>query len=178
LNLNFDMIGSPNFQRGVFNASSGQTDFPTVVNGSSVIQELFEAYFTKENINYTLIPFNGRSDYGSFISARIPAGGLATGAEVKKTPEGRVQFGGFANTAFDPCYHQSCDTLDNINVPALRDMASAAAYVLQQLAQDEELVDRIALSNNRTQVESILNANAPQFYAGSYEHSWHDLVNI
>jgi len=57
-------------------------------------------------------------------------------------------------------------------------MASAAAYVLQQLAQDEELVDRIALSNNRTQVERILNANAPQFYAGSYEHSWHDLVNI
>lgn len=44
-------------------------------------------------------------------------------------------FGGLDNTPFDPCYHQSCDTVDNINYVALEKTSSGAAYVIYTLSQ-------------------------------------------
>lgn len=98
LNLNFDMLGSPNFMRGIHNGSSGPED---VRHGSALIQELFEGYFQSQNLPFMLTAFDGRSDYAAFIANGIPAGGLFTGAEVIKTIEERKIFGGLANTAYD-----------------------------------------------------------------------------
>lgn len=126
LNLNFDMLGSPNFMRGIHNGSSGPED---VRNGSALIQELFEGYFQSQDLAYMLTEFDGRSDYAAFIANGIPAGGLFTGAEVVKTMEQRKIFGGLANTAFDPCYHQACDTIDNINTEVLDEMSQCVAEV-------------------------------------------------
>jgi len=98
LNLNFDMLGSPNFMRGIYNGSSGPED---VRHGSALIQKLFEGHFRSENLPFMLTAFDGRSDYAAFISNGIPAGGLFTGAEVLKTKEQRKIFGGLANTAYD-----------------------------------------------------------------------------
>lgn len=61
------------------------------------------------------VPFDGRSDYDGFIRHGIPAGGIATGAEGVKTKEEAVMFGGRAGAWFDPCYHQLCDDLSNLN---------------------------------------------------------------
>jgi len=140
LNLNFDMIGSPNFIRGIYNASSGQSNIRA---GSQIIQGLFETYFQNNNINYTLTAFNGRSDYGPFIERGIPAGGLATGAEEIKTMATRDTFGGVCNTQLDPCYHQPCDSYDNVNVGVLNDMSSSAAIVVERLALDTALIETI-----------------------------------
>jgi Zn-dependent M28 family amino/carboxypeptidase len=79
--------------------------------------------------------FTGRSDYGPFIEEGIdiPAGGLFTGAEVVKTVQDQKDAGGVANVAYDPCYHQACDDINNINTEALQQMGDAAAYVLERL---------------------------------------------
>jgi len=135
LYLNFDMQASPNYEIGVLNG----TNYPTAPNGSYVLMRMFEIHFTSEDLNYVLVPFNGRSDYGPFIAVGIPSGGLAAGAEGTKSTSERTLFGGLANTAYDPCYHQSCDTVANINQGGYIDFARAAADVLQQLAMQQNL---------------------------------------
>ena len=75
-----------------------------------------------------------------FCRFRVPAGGLFTGAEGIKTPEERGAFGGLANAQYDPCYHRSCDTLANVDTGVLGEMAAVAAYVLQGLAMQEDLL--------------------------------------
>jgi len=136
LNINIDMIGSPNYFRGVYNGSSGSDD---IRNGSTAVQGLFEGYFVDSEVPYDLTGFDGRSDYGPFIANGIPAGGLFTGAEVVKTPDMRKKYKGIANAAYDTCYHQACDTIDNINVDVLKEMAGAVAYALDFLAPMPDL---------------------------------------
>jgi len=134
VNLNFDMIGSPNFFRGVYNGSSDP-----VGNGSAVVQQLFDAYYTSQNTGTEPTEFSGRSDYGPFLEVGIPAGGLFTGAEVVKTMHQRSVYGGLAGASYDPCYHQACDNVDNINQDVLIDMARGAANVLETLATQDDL---------------------------------------
>jgi len=134
VNLNFDMIGSPNFIRGVYNGSSD-----TKTKGSAVVQDLFNAFYAKEGKPVVPTEFTGRSDYGPFLAAGIPAGGLFTGAEEVKSIELRRTFGGLAGASYDPCYHQACDTIDNINQDVVTDMSRGAAHVLQSLSTAEDL---------------------------------------
>merc|ERR1712083_493687 len=133
MNLNFDMIASPNYFYGLYWGSSAID--PLIRNGSTRIQNVFEEYFDMRNVIYELTEFTGRSDYGPFLDYGIPAGGLFTGAEVIKTWEQRDKFGGMADLAYDPCYHQACDTVANINWEALNVMAKTAAYVTEKFAR-------------------------------------------
>jgi Zn-dependent M28 family amino/carboxypeptidase len=71
---------------------------------------------------------DGRSDYGPFITAGIPSGGLFSGAEPIKTAEEAQIFGGVAGEAFDRCYHKACDTVSNVNTIGLDQMADGAAH--------------------------------------------------
>jgi Zn-dependent M28 family amino/carboxypeptidase len=84
LNLNFDMVGSPNFVRFVYDGdgSAFGTDGPS---GSGAIEDVFVDYFTSQGLATDPTEFDGRSDYDAFINAGIPAGGLFTGAEGIKT---------------------------------------------------------------------------------------------
>eukprot|EP01127_Copromyxa_protea_P005812 TRINITY_DN15665_c0_g1_i1.p1 TRINITY_DN15665_c0_g1~~TRINITY_DN15665_c0_g1_i1.p1 ORF type:complete len:482 (-),score=100.77 TRINITY_DN15665_c0_g1_i1:32-1477(-) len=145
LNLNFDMTASPNYEFGVYDGSSGPSP---VRDGSWAIQKVFESIFTKEKTPYTLAAFTGRSDYGPFIEEGIPAGGLATGAEVVKDMEGRSKFGGLANTPFDPCYHLVCDTVENISEVAISANLHIAAQALQTLSTDASLIRKIHKSSS------------------------------
>jgi len=51
---------------------------------------------------------------------------------------------GFANAQYDTCYHQSCDTVDNINTAVLSDIAKTAAYAVQTLTTMPNLQDFLA----------------------------------
>jgi Zn-dependent M28 family amino/carboxypeptidase len=86
--------------------------------------------------------FDGRSDYGPFIAAGVPAGGLFTGAEGIKTPEQAEVFGGTAGEQYDPCYHLGCDDLGNLSTRALDQMSDAAAHATITLAQRRSIPDR------------------------------------
>ena len=71
--------------------------------------------------------FDGRSDYKPFQDNGVAAGGLFSGAEVAKTAAQAAKWGGTAGVAFDPCYHQACDDIDNLDLAGLRDRSPTAA---------------------------------------------------
>ncbi|MFI7375912.1 M28 family peptidase [Actinoplanes sp. NPDC049668] len=124
LYLNFDMIGSPNYTFGVYDgdnsANEGAGPGPA---GSAQIEAVLQAYFASQRQATAASDFTGRSDYGPFIATGIPAGGLFTGAEVEKTEADVALWGGIAGQAYDPCYHDPCDSL----TPE-RNGADAAVY--------------------------------------------------
>ena len=101
--------------------------------GSAQIEQTLAAYFTSIGVPTRGTDFDGRSDYGPFIANGIPAGGIFTGAEGRKTAA-QVQLWGGTATTFDPCYHASCDTITNINDTALDRNSDAIAYTVWNLA--------------------------------------------
>ncbi|MEU6728147.1 M28 family metallopeptidase [Nonomuraea wenchangensis] len=135
LYLNFDMIASPNYTFGIYDGD-GDAFGTSGPPGSDVIEEDFEKFFAGRGLPYTATAFTGRSDYGAFIAAGIPAGGLFTGAEVLKTAEEAAIFGGTAGAPLDPCYHSVCDTIANINDKALDVNSDAIATLTARYAFD------------------------------------------
>ena len=135
LYLNFDMVGSPNHVFFIYDGDdSDVVGAPAGPPGSAEIEKTFERYFESQGVPYKGTDFSGRSDYGPFIATGIPSGGLFTGAEGIKTAEEAAIWGGTANVAYDPCYHQACDTFDNNNDHALGVNADAVAYATLQYA--------------------------------------------
>jgi Zn-dependent M28 family amino/carboxypeptidase len=138
LYLNFDMVGSPNYVRFVYDGDNsaypvgpGAAEGPT---GSGQIEALFHNYFRSQDLASDETPFSGRSDYGPFIAEGIPAGGLFTGAEGLKTAAQAAVYGGEAGVAYDHCYHQGCDTQDNVNMDAIDEMSDAMAHAVYTYA--------------------------------------------
>lgn len=127
VNLNFDMTGSPNAVRFVYDGD-GDALGTSGPNGSGVVEGVFLDYFTEQGLPVEATDFDGRSDYFGFIENGIPAGGLFTGAEGIKSAEQAAIFGGTAGEPYDPCYHAACDDLDNIDPVVLDQMADAIAH--------------------------------------------------
>jgi len=127
LNLNFDMVASPNFVRFVYDGDGSDSDEAGPA-GSDRIEAAFVRWFERQGLETEPTAFDGRSDYGPFIYAGIPAGGLFTGAEGLKTAEEALVYGGTAGEPYDPCYHEACDDRDNINDEVLDQMADAIAH--------------------------------------------------
>ena len=140
LNLNFDMIGSPNFVRFVYDGDGSATPLAGP-NGSKNIESVFLGYFADQGLETEPTAFDGRSDYGPFIAVGIPAGGLFTGAEGIKTPEEAAIYGGTAGDQYDPCYHLACDTFDNISLEALDQNSDAAAHATMTFAMTTSSVN-------------------------------------
>jgi Zn-dependent M28 family amino/carboxypeptidase len=109
--------------------------------GSAQIEKTFEAYFTLRGLPFKGTDFSGRSDYGAFIANGVPSGGLFTGAEGIKTPEEAAIWGGTAGQAYDPCYHQACDTYANNNDTALAENSDAVAYATLSYAMSTNLIN-------------------------------------
>jgi Zn-dependent M28 family amino/carboxypeptidase len=170
LYLNFDMIGSPNYSRFVYDGDNSAfpvgTGSAAGPEGSGQIEDMFHDYFKSVGLASAETPFSGRSDYGPFIAAGvdIPSGGLFTGAEGVKTEEQVAAFGGRAGVAYDPCYHQACDALvqdfgadqakaavyadlaslykleGNVNLQAIDEMSDAVAHAVLTYAFDTSTV--------------------------------------
>ena len=140
LYLNFDMVGSPNFVRFIYDGNNSK--FPVGADaeegpaGSGAIEKVFRKYFKSQDLASAQTPFNGRSDYGPFIALGIPAGGLFTGAEGVKTEGEAARFGGTAGLAYDECYHKACDSLGNVNRQAISEMSDATAHTIIRFAMD------------------------------------------
>jgi Zn-dependent M28 family amino/carboxypeptidase len=132
-NLNFDMLGSPNYVRFVYDGDGSDTP-DAGPPGSDAIEDIFTNYFDSKGLASEPTAFDGRSDYGPFIAVGIPAGGLFSGAEGIKTAEEAATYGGTAGVAYDKCYHQACDTINNLNSKALSELGDAAAHATLTLA--------------------------------------------
>ena len=138
-NLNFDMLGSPNLVRFVYDGDGSAFPDSTAPRptGSDEIERIFEEYFAGQELPSAPTEFSGRSDYSAFILNDIPAGGLFSGAEGIKTEEEAALFGGTAGEAYDPCYHQKCDDLGNINRRGLDQMSDAVAHAVLTFARTD-----------------------------------------
>ena len=148
INLNFDMAGSPNFIFGIYDAKTAPSETPqSAIPGSRKVTELYRDWFIGQNLPWDYRDFNGRSDYGPFLAAGIAAGGVATGSNAVKTAAQREKYrqfvgesnAGFAGAILDPCYHQACDTLTNIQQFGFEKLVQAAAYGLEFLGQHQNL---------------------------------------
>ncbi|MET3769498.1 Zn-dependent M28 family amino/carboxypeptidase [Marisediminicola sp. UYEF4] len=140
VNLNFDMVGSPNYIRSVYDGD-GSAFGATGPNGSSLVEKVFLDYFASQGLTTVPSEFDGRSDYFAFINNGIPAGGLFTGAEGVKTAEEAALFGGTAGAAYDPCYHAACDDINNINPVVLEQMADAIAHSTLTFAETTSAIN-------------------------------------
>ena len=141
--LNFDMVGSPNFVRFVYDGDLSDSVPPPsgAPEGSAAIEEIFVDWFDSRRLASEPTEFSGRSDYGPFIEAGIPAGGLFTGAEGIKTDAQAEIYGGTAGEQYDPCYHLGCDDINNLSLEALDQMSDAAAHATITLAQSTQAVN-------------------------------------
>jgi aminopeptidase S len=127
LYLNFDMIASPNPGYFVYD------DNPA---GNGARDDLV-AYFTGKNIQTEFIDVQGRSDHAAFRSLGIPTAGTFSGAEDTKTSAQASKWGGTAGSAFDPCYHRSCDTIDNLDLTSLDRQIDAIGHMIWNYAQKD-----------------------------------------
>lgn len=143
LYLNYDMIASPNYVRFVYDGS-GDAFGLAGPEGSAEIETLYEDFYAHLGLASEPTQISFRSDYAAFFDAGIPFGGLFTGAEVIKTPEQEAIYGGTAGIAYDPCYHQACDTLDNINWEVFDVNVDAVAFTALTYAFSTESVNGVA----------------------------------
>ena len=158
VNLNFDMVGSPNFVRYVYDGD-GSAFGEKGPNGSAMVEKVFLDYFKSQNLPVAPTAFDGRSDYFGFINNGIPAGGLFTGAEDPKTAEEAAIFGGTAGAPLDPCYHAACDTTANVNQTVLEQMADAIAHTALTFGMTTSAVNGTTKGNGSGNVDLEYKAN-------------------
>lgn len=169
--LNFDMVASPNYVRFVYDGDGSAFGIRGPA-GSHNVERVFTEFFASQGLESEPTAFDGRSDYDAFINVGIPAGGLFTGAEGIKTAEEAAIYGGVAGAAYDPCYHQACDSLTpvadgadadlyaqldaaydlvgNINMEALEEMADAIAHATLEFAMTKSAVGGTGRASSQT----------------------------
>jgi len=148
VNINLDMLGSPNFIFGIYDGNTAPGSTPAAARpGSNQMTAIFRGWFDDNQLPWDYTRFDGRSDYGPFLAAGVVAGGLFSGADGLKTAEQRNRYnamlgsglGGTAGIRQDICYHQACDKLTNINEFALDKMVKATAHAIETLGRQSDL---------------------------------------
>lgn len=115
--LDYDMLSSANYIRGVYDGDGDDTEDGSEASespDSGKVEAVFEDWFRAQGQPVVKGPFDGRSDYVGFTLRGIPSGGIYAGAEGVKTAEEEAIFGGAAGSWYDPCYHQICDNLSTV----------------------------------------------------------------
>jgi Zn-dependent M28 family amino/carboxypeptidase len=171
LYLNFDMIASPNAGYFVYDGddSDGTGAGPGPVGSGQLEKTLVDYLVGTEKVFTGGTDFDGRSDYGPFIAAGIPSSGVFTGAEAPKGDLAAALWGGTAGVAYDKCYHQACDNLQNINRLALERNSHAIAYATGLYATSTEDVNGVPPRDARAEAMafsafSIESADAPPYH--------------
>ncbi|CAF3116682.1 unnamed protein product [Rotaria sp. Silwood2] len=163
INLNYDMLGSPNYIFGIYDGRTANSNTPPqALPGSNKMTALYRDWFNQQKLPWTNTDFSGRSDYGPFLAEGIVAGGLFSGADGMKSLEERNYYdqllgqgmGGIAGAIHDPCYHRACDSIQNINVFAFEKMVQAAAYVLEYLGRQDDLKQWLYPNQTTTRLDS------------------------
>jgi Zn-dependent M28 family amino/carboxypeptidase len=129
LYINLDMVGSTNFVRYVQNSNEAAEGLVAVARRELVADFRDRNHAVEERSG-------GRygSDDAAFSQKGVPTVGLYTGAGGAKSEAQAGMFGGTAGRPFDACYHQACDTVDNIDREVLEQNAHALVRALRAIA--------------------------------------------
>ncbi len=155
LYLNFDMIGSPNFVRFVLDGDGSEFGL-TGPPGSEDIEARFAGFYAARGLASKGSPIDFRSDYAAFFTVGIPFGGLFTGADGIKSPEEAVTYGGTAGELYDPCYHLSGDTFDNVSLEVLDLNADAVAAIIFGYAMSDAPVAGAVAATRRVRPSAVI----------------------
>jgi aminopeptidase S len=133
LYLNVDMVASPN--GGYFvQGGKGRDEEAAGPAGSATIGQVLADQLAKTGVTSPeIIEFVG-DDESPFIEAGIPVGGAENGDAGEKTAKQAKAWGGQAGEVYDHCYHQACDTVDNVNRDVLDHYLRALAGTLAHFA--------------------------------------------
>ena len=123
--------------RFVYDGDGSATPAPPGLPARRRSRRSSTTYFAGQGLATDPTAFDGRSDYGPFIDAGIPAGGLFSGAEGLKTAEQAAIYGGTAGEPYDACYHQACDTTNNLNTKALNELGDGVVHATWTLAKSK-----------------------------------------
>jgi hypothetical protein len=152
--LSVDMLGSPN--AGYFTYDGDQSGQPnpdvpaqTVPSGSAGVERTLAGYLYLAGVRPADMPLSRTTDYGPFLAAGIPVGGLTAGSSQRKTEVQQRLWGGRAGVAFDPNYNTGRDTVDNIDRQALSVMGQAAAFAVGTYAQSVDGVNGVPPRDQR-----------------------------
>ena len=155
LYLNFDMIGSPNYVRFIYDGDGSAFGLEGP-EGSAAIEKFFEDFYADRGLAFEPTEISFRSDYAGFFDSGIPFGGLFTGAEGIKTPEEAAIYGGTAGDQYDPCYHVACDTYDNVSLEVLDLNSDAVAASVLQYAMNTQAVNGKKGKGNFKPIERMM----------------------
>nr|WP_184638907.1 M20/M25/M40 family metallo-hydrolase [Streptomonospora salina] len=144
LYLNFDMLGSPNYGRFVYDGRGELDGSLPPPSGSGAIQKTFEDYFEQEGLAAEPTEFSGRSDYSAFMEAGIASGGLFSGGDGTKTEDQADDYGGTAGEDFDPNYHTPADDIDNVNWRAIDELSGGVAHAVETYSESTLPVNGVA----------------------------------
>ncbi len=145
--LNFDMIGSPNYVRFVYDGDGSALGLEGPP-GSGAIENYFTGFYTSRGLASEPTAISFRSDYAAFFDYGIPFGGLFTGAEGIKSAAEAATYGGTAGAAYDPCYHLACDTFANNNDAVLGLNSDAVAAATLKFAMSTRSVNGVKGKGN------------------------------
>jgi aminopeptidase S len=133
LYLNVDMVASPNggyFVQGGKGRDRDEAGPP----GSATIGRVLADQLTKTGVTKPeIIKFVG-DDESPFIEAGIPVGGAENGDAEEKTRGQAQAWGGRAGEVYDRCYHEACDSIDNVNREVLDHYMQAVAGTVARFA--------------------------------------------
>ena len=169
LNLNYDMLAGPNYRFGIHDSSMVPSTTPEqALRGTSRITDLFRQWFNDQKLPWSNSSLGGGSDYVPFLAAGVAVGGVNTGAGAIKQALERDQYsavlgtgnGGLANAAYDPCYHQFCDRITNINPFAYEKVVKAAAYAIETLGRMDDL-EKWLYPEGRSRSLTLIKNNQP-----------------
>lgn len=131
--VNLDMIGSPNFAYQAGDGDGSVTKKPGP-RASGELEAFFIADFKKRDLPLLQTRFLFRSDYTAFYDASIGVADVSTGYDAKKTAAHAKLFGGTVGKPYDPCYHEACDDLDNVDIGAMKTVTHAMARAVEHFA--------------------------------------------
>jgi aminopeptidase S len=136
LYLNVDMVASPNagyFVQGGVGGDKSESGPP----GSATVARVLAEELAKTGVTPEVIEFVG-DDESPFIDADIPCGGAENGDDEEKSDEQARAWGGQPGEDYDPCYHEDCDGLGNVNRVVLNHYLRAIAGTLGHFATSSE----------------------------------------
>jgi aminopeptidase S len=131
------MVASPNAGYLV-QGGKGDNESESGPPGSATVARVLADELAKQaGVTPEFIEFVG-DDESPFIAAGIPCGGAENGDDEEKSDEQARAWGGQAGEEYDPCYHEACDDLGNVNRVVLKHYARAIAGTLAYFATSSE----------------------------------------
>ena len=131
------MLGSPNYVRFVYDGDGSDTP-DAGPPGSDAIESVFTDYFAVPGpgVGADSVRRSLRLRRVHRRSASRPAVCSAAPRASRRRRRRRPTAAPPA-CAYDPCYHQACDTITNLNTQALNELGDAAAHATLTLAMSK-----------------------------------------